>query len=102
MIWTRPATLGFQLHPEHLFALQFDEQCKALLRAGISVVRYDMLGCGRSARPRASAYTCRLDTYSPDEAYKDLQAIMHQACSKDSEVRLVNTECAAITAACLF
>ena len=96
------AMLGFQLSPEHLFALQFDEQCKALLRAGISVVRYDILGCGRSARPRASAYGRRLVTYSPDEAYKDLQAILQQACSQDSGVSFDNSECAATITAPLL
>ena len=59
--------------------LQYDEQCKALLRSGIGVCRYDLLGCGASARPRPACRSSRLSVYGPTEAYKDLEAIQ-QLC----------------------
>ena len=81
--------------------LQYDEQTKALLAAGVcclirlhnstmllhsvaeqclqvSVVQYDLLGCGDSRKPRPPSRQGRLRCYNPEAAYLDLVAVLEQ------------------------
>ena len=74
---TERVLLGLQ-YADSAHGMQYDEQCKALVEAGLSVVRYDLLGCGASLKPRAASMAERLAVYSPAEAYKDLVGILEQ------------------------
>ena len=56
--------------------MQFKEQVNLLTQAGASCTLYDMLGAGRSSKPRPNTPEGRLAAYSPDEHYQDLKALL--------------------------
>ena len=59
-------------------AVQYAEQAKALVEIGVSVVVFDLLGCGDSTKPRPADRKERLKMYSPQENYLDCIAVMDQ------------------------
>ena len=61
--------------------LQYAEQAKALIQSGVSVVVFDLLGCGDSTKPRPADHAERMRIYSPHENYQDCIAVMHQFTS---------------------
>ena len=56
--------------------LQYAAQVPVLQAAGMGVVAFDYLGCGRSQKPNS------FHAYAADELYQDLRAI----CSKYTKV----------------
>ena len=83
------------------WVLQYDQQTKALLAAGVcslirlhnrtmlshsvaeqclqvSIVQYDLLGCGDSLKPCPASRQGRLSCYNPEAAYLDLVAVLEQ------------------------
>ena len=62
--------------------VQFKEQVGLLTRAGASCISYDMLGAGRSSKPRPATPEGRLAAYSPDEHYQDLKALLDMLLKK--------------------
>lgn len=56
--------------------MQFEEQVKLLTSAGAQCTVYDMLGCGRSSKPRPASPEGRTAAYSAHEHYADLEAVL--------------------------
>ncbi|KAK9827466.1 hypothetical protein WJX74_004109 [Apatococcus lobatus] len=61
---------------------QYAEQAKALIGSGVSVVVFDLLGCGDSTKPRPDDHAERMRVYGPQEIYQDCIAVMNQFTSE--------------------
>ena len=55
---------------------QFGDQITALNEAGATCYCYDMLGCGKSHKPRLARLEDQMQLYSVQEHYKDLQVVL--------------------------
>ena len=73
--WGKPtAATAIFVHGSAASLVQWEHQLVSFSSAGFSVVAYDALGCGRSAKPQG--WSC----YSTEELYEDLKAMLALYC----------------------